>query len=91
MSAVIYVSWADNTGYAIAAKAYIKLLMEHGISVNWQPMKPTTKGYKLNSDIEPKCELLQLALADKGEYDTVILHMVPEYFPDLMIGMANLL
>lgn len=90
MAGVIYFSWADNTGYAVAAKAYIRLLLTNGVNVNWQPMLPGRSGYQLNPDIKADCPLLQRALADNGDYDTVIIHMVPEYYPDLVSRLRAL-
>lgn len=81
MNGVVYVSWADNTGYANAAKAYIRLLLSNDISVNWQPMLPGGPlGYEAVKNVNVDCEALQTALADNNQYDVIIVHTVPDYY-----------
>jgi hypothetical protein len=38
MRGLKYVSWGDTTGYAVAAKAYVRALMAQGVSLSWTPM-----------------------------------------------------
>lgn len=79
-----YVSISGDSGYAIAAKRYILALVNSGIPLTWAPMIPNQPGkfwfaptlQKEHEDIElsPFCNL-------EIEYDTVIVHMVPDYYP----------
>jgi len=72
-----YVSWADNSGYAVAAKGYLRVLRNSGLELTWTPMLPSEKGYTEASDIAG--ELSELVGRDI-RYDTVLVHTPPEYF-----------
>ncbi|MDQ2079896.1 glycosyltransferase [Xanthobacteraceae bacterium Astr-EGSB] len=76
-----YISWSDNTGYAVAAKSYIRALKEAGVDLTWTPMVPGPHGYVE----EPAMDGLAPRTSDASgtaDYDTVLIHTVPEYFPD---------
>ncbi len=78
-----YVSWGDNTGYAIAAKGYLRALANIGTSLSWFPMVPSKTGYEVFEGetwtLSPDLAYLYRRSID---YDTVLVHTVPEYFPD---------
>ena len=90
MIGIKYISPADNTGYGIAAKAYLKGLIRSGISLTWTPL---VKGRSLGLGYEPFQGAIlpglnqahdQSLLSVCGSlvaYDTVIIHAVPEYIP----------
>lgn len=80
-----YISLYEKSGYGIAARRYIQGLVALGVPVTWTPMIPG-KGWKLgyepfdgkaigDAELDPYCN------ADIP-YDTVIIHTVPEYFPN---------
>jgi len=76
-----YVSWADHTGYAVAAQSYLRAFHRAGVPVAWTPMLPDDTGYRIvDSFASDHPVLSQLAQADK-DADTVVVHTVPEYFP----------
>lgn len=77
--ALKFISWADTTGYAVAAKAYLRALLAAGINVTWTPMLPGPDGYVV-SDSAPGD--LGAHVNRSVEYDTVLIHTVPEYYPD---------
>jgi glycosyltransferase involved in cell wall biosynthesis len=77
-----YVSWGDTTGYAVAAKAYLRLLADAGVPVTWTPMRPGRRRYRAwtgthwpEPDLQPLCNRPLV-------HDTVLIHTVPEYYPD---------
>ena len=79
-----YVSFEGPGGYAVAAKRYFLALAQSGIPVTWTPMVENARGrlgYKpsktmqyQDSELAPYCSL-------EIDYDTVIVHTTPEYFP----------
>jgi glycosyltransferase involved in cell wall biosynthesis len=79
-----YVSLYEKSGYGYAARAYLQGLIKTGIPITWTPMVPG-KGWGLGSvpflgrdigdpDLDPVCNRFI-------EYDTIILHLTPEYYP----------
>lgn len=78
MSGLHYVSWADNSGYAIAAFGYLRLLRDAGIDLTWTPMLPSAQGYaevpSVAGEFSPLC-------GQNIDHDTVLVHTPPEYFP----------
>lgn len=40
-----YISWADNTGYSVAAKSYLAAFHRANVPVRWVPMLPDAHGY----------------------------------------------
>ena len=79
-----YVSLSGPLGYAIAAKRYILALARTGIPVTWTPMVPDPIR---NWEMEPFTgrtigdAALDAFCNTPIEYDTVIVHTPPEYFP----------
>jgi hypothetical protein len=45
MRGLKYISWADNSGYGIAAKAYVEALTHASVEIPWTPMLPDIAGY----------------------------------------------
>ena len=82
MKGLKYVSWGDTSGYAVAGKAYVRALARAGMPVTWSPMLPGRRGFVPydgfrwpESDLEPLCNR-------PCHYDVVVLHTVPEYYPE---------
>lgn len=76
MHAVNYVAPVDQTGYASAARGYIRLLRNAGVEVREVPLSP---GPGLGLWYE--CGDPESALAERA---TTVLHCVPEYYPALV-------
>lgn len=81
MAGLNYVSWADNTGYAVAAKAYVRALAERGVDLTWTPMLPGAAGYKVRTAAAWPCPILGPVCNREIAYDTILVHTVPEYYP----------
>jgi glycosyltransferase involved in cell wall biosynthesis len=77
-----YISWGDTTGYATAAKSYVRALTDAGVNLTWVPMLPGKGQYEaqtLTTWPDPKLT----SVCNKSlEYDTVLIHTVPEYYPE---------
>lgn len=84
MRGLKYISWGDNTGYAVAAKSYVRALVSSGASLTWTPMLPGPRlrlgfdPYEARTWPEPDLEPLCNSPID---YDVVLMHTVPEYYP----------
>lgn len=84
MTGIKYISMSDHSGYGLAAKAYLKGLIRSGVPVTWVPLVP---GRSLGLGCEPLRrpyageEILARVCNRDIPYDTVILHLVPEYYP----------
>jgi len=81
---VKYVSLREASGYGDAARAYLLGLMRTGLPLTWTPMVggrrlgPFYRPFTGRGVGDPELDLL----CNKPLfYDTVILHLVPEYFP----------
>ncbi|MFM2275385.1 MAG: hypothetical protein RL211_1257 [Pseudomonadota bacterium] len=81
MRALKYVSWGDTTGYAVAAKSYVKALIEAGIDLSWTPMLTGKNLYEVHEGMNWPCPILQPVCNRVTDYDTVLIHTVPEYYP----------
>lgn len=81
MRALKYISWGDNTGYAVAAKSYVKALMMAGVDITWTPMLTGEGLYEAYSGDNWPCSYLGTVCNRAVEYDTVVIHTVPEYYP----------
>jgi glycosyltransferase involved in cell wall biosynthesis len=86
MIGIKYISPADNSGYGVAAKAYLKGLIRSGIPVTWTPLvkgRALGLGYEsFNGDILQDVsddKMLRSVCGLRVNYDTVIIHAVPEY------------
>jgi glycosyltransferase involved in cell wall biosynthesis len=82
MRGLKYVSWGDNTGYATAAKSYVRALIDAGMNITWVPMMPGPKGYEVYVDHSCPCQELNAVCNLDIDYDTVLIHTVPEYYPE---------
>lgn len=79
-----YVSFYEKSGYGYAARAYLQGLIKTGIPITWTPMVPG-RGCGLwfvpflGRDIgDPDLDFVCNRFI---EYDTIILHLTPEYYP----------
>ncbi len=80
MRGLKYISWADSTGYAIAGKAYVKALNDAGVPLTWTPMLPGQTGYEAQTLTSWPCPKLSSVCNIPLDYDTVLIHTVPEYY-----------
>lgn len=77
-----YVSWADNTGYALAAKALIKALVAQGDSVAWQPVVPSNPAGPIMPDSRVIDDPVLASTRDESATAPITLvHLVPDYYP----------
>lgn len=84
MGALKYISWADTTGYASAAKAYVRALVDAGVELTWTPMLLGQKRYEVQSLTDWPCAKLGPVCNRAIDYDRVVIHTVPEYYPALL-------
>ena len=78
-----WVSWADTTGYAAAAKGYVRALVQSGVPVRWQPRLPGRRGGRRTPTTrtdwgDPALEAAQAVPPTDGP---LVLHMLPEEMP----------
>ncbi|MCQ4296210.1 glycosyltransferase [Pseudomonas stutzeri] len=84
MRGLKYISWGDTTGYAVAAKAYVRALVDAGVVLTWTPMMPGAAQYEaVTSSVWP-CAKLASVCNKSIEYDRVLIHTVPEYYPPII-------
>jgi glycosyltransferase involved in cell wall biosynthesis len=84
MRALKIISWGDTTGYAVAAKSYVRALLNAGIDLTWSPMITGLGIYELyTAQHWPSPELAKVCNREI-DYDTVLIHTVPEYYPSLI-------
>ncbi len=81
MRGLRYVSPADSTGYAVAAKSYLRALSATGLPLQWTPLRCPGARYEPVPAGEVDEADLRLLAHRPVEYDTVLLHTVPEYYP----------
>lgn len=77
-----YISWCDSSGYAVAAKSYLRALSAAGVALNWLPMVPARKGYKPFAGPRWSCAELDAIFRDEIGHDAVLIHAIPDYFPE---------
>ena len=82
MRGLKYISWGDTTGYAIAAKSYVRALMDTGVELTWTPMMPGKSSYEAQAATTWPCPKLTKVCNRSMDYDTVLIHTVPEYYPE---------
>jgi hypothetical protein len=80
LSGLKYISWADSTGYAVAGKSYVKALVDAGVNLTWVPMLPGKGGYEPQTVRAWSCAKLSSVCNRPLDYDTVLIHTVPEYY-----------
>lgn len=90
---VKYISMAETSGYGLSAVAYIRALLETGVPVTWRPQIMVQGRYQPAVDVEQAVAMLASS-PDTGdlrsayrapiEYDTVLVHMTPEYWPAMI-------
>ncbi len=84
MRALKYISWGDNTGYAVAAKSYVCALARAGVDLTWTPMLTGQGLYEIYTNTEWSNPELAAVCNRETNYDTVLIHTVPEYYPALV-------
>ena len=84
MPGLKYISWGDTTGYAVAAKSYVRALIDAGVDLTWTPMMTGDDLYELQKTRSWPCPKLATVCNKPMDYDTVLIHTVPEYYPALM-------
>ena len=82
MRGLRYVSPADTTGYAAAAKGYLRALAGAGVSLQWTPLRCPGARYQPVAAHEVVEDDLRPLAHRPLDYDTVLLHTVPEYYPE---------
>lgn len=82
MRGLKYISWGDTTGYATAAKSYVAALADAGVNISWSPMVPGPRLYEPTLGKASPVPSLQNIYHRDIEYDRVIIHTVPEYYPE---------
>jgi len=81
---VKYVSLHEPSGYGIAAKRYLRGLINRGVPLTWAPMIQGPGwglGYEPFLGSNSGDELFDPYCNSPIDYDTVVIHTVPEYFP----------
>lgn len=81
MRSLRYISWGDTTGYAVAAKSYLRALIKAGVSLTWTPMLTGKGNYEIYDGKNWPCRILTTVCNKDIDYDTVLIHTVPEYYP----------
>lgn len=80
MKGLKYISWGDTTGYAVAAKAYVRALVDVGVELTWSPMMLGADLYEPCDVPTWPCPQLSAVCNRSIDYDTVLIHTVPEYY-----------
>jgi len=86
MKGLKYISWNDTSGYAVASHRYIRGLIEQDIPLTWTPMIPGSSwgsafGYEPFTGTRTGRQEFDPVCNKSMAYDTVLIHLVPEYFP----------
>lgn len=82
MKSLKYMSWGDSTGYAVAAKAYLRALIDAGIPLTWSPMLAGSRRYEPYTGTRWPCPQLETICNRPIPHDTALIHTVPEYYLD---------
>lgn len=84
MKGIKFISYHEPSGYAIAGYRYLRGLINSEVPITWTPM---VVGSNWGTEYQPFlgsdpgiAEFSSICNADV-EYDTVIIHTTPEYFP----------
>ncbi len=94
MNGLLYYSFTPESGYGRSALAYLEYLIQTGLSVRWEPLIEQDNVRHRWSDLEPSqrpvlnltsanSESLLNTLGAEIDYDTVLIHSVPEMFSAL--------
>ncbi len=92
-AAVKYYSFAEPSGYGRAATAYLQALLDAGVDVLWVPMRWRGSRYepcRRPADLDTgdasfsRDDRLRGLVNRPMQYDTVLAHTVPEYWPMLL-------
>lgn len=70
VQSIKYVGFDDSTGYGVAAKNLVSALRQAGATVHWTPVTAGASAYDPQS----------VSQVREG-YESIILHLVPEYYP----------
>jgi glycosyltransferase involved in cell wall biosynthesis len=84
MNGVKYVSYHEVSGYARAARSFLLGLQEARVPMTWTPMVPGKKwrlGYEPYIGTSVGIPELDGLCNRRIPYDTVIVHLTPEYLP----------
>lgn len=93
MKGIKYISHAETSGYALSAAAYIRELRSAGVAVTWYPTAMIDGRYKPVLDpqqaiaaagLAPDRNVLEQTFHAPVDYDTVVVHTTPEYWPGLI-------
>ncbi len=92
-----YFSYADRGGYGTAATAYLNGLLRAGMPLTWKPFVfgkhryvpwdpgqgtlPIEEDHRQNIEADPAANLSGV-IGKQLEYDTVLMHTQPQYWPD---------
>jgi glycosyltransferase involved in cell wall biosynthesis len=82
-----YISPADDSGYGVAAKAYLRGLVRRGAAVTWTPLVRGKLRGRYHQSLKKRVTENEMPASiryAKVPYDTVIVHAVPEYIPHVL-------
>ena len=82
----LYLSLFEASGYAVAARRCIRALVDAGVPTTWMPFVPSSDwglGYAPAPAGSVTDAELQPLLASGREPDSVVAHLVPEYYPQV--------
>ena len=85
MRGLKYISWYERSGYGIAAERYLHGLLRAGVPLTWAPMVPGP-GWGREFHYAPWTgrtigdAVLDPVCNKTIDYDTVLIHLVPEYY-----------
>ncbi len=82
MRTLKYISWCDTTGYAIAAKSYVRALVDVGVDLTWSPLLTGQGDDEVYVATSFPCPTLGPVCNRDIDYDTVLIHTIPEHYPE---------
>ena len=92
MKGIKFISYHEPSGYAIAGYRYLRGLINSEVPITWTPM---VVGSNWGTEYQPFlgsdpgiAEFSSICNADV-EYDTVIIHTTPEYFPLWIVDLFS--
>jgi len=78
---ILYISQNNHSGYSYAARNYIYQLLENGFDVTWDTSRFGVQSYSPCNKYEQR---VFDCLNKKIDYDCVIIHHVPDAWPDIV-------